>query len=74
LPFWISSREDHVTAYKESKPFCCFNHAVGLPEKNGKAMRIFDYQLSWLNALMNETKYLWLKKSTGIGGTTFSDG
>ena len=57
----------------DAMPFCCFNHAVGLPEKNGKAMGIFDYQLSWFNALMNnnETKYLWLKKSSGIGATTF---
>ncbi|HEY1248915.1 MAG TPA: hypothetical protein VGE97_08010 [Nitrososphaera sp.] len=73
LPFWIRSKEDHATAYKQSKPFCCFNHAVGLPEKNGRVMGIFDYQMSWFDTLMTDTgsKYFWLKKSTGIGATTF---
>jgi hypothetical protein len=71
IPFWIGDPTQHSEAYSRKKPFCCFNHAVGLPEKNGTPMGLFPYQELWFNCLMQESKYLWIKKPTSIGATTF---
>ena len=49
---------------------CCFNHFLGLPEKNGWPMPMFDYEQSLFNELQNH-KYLWIKKATGLGVTEF---
>jgi hypothetical protein len=70
LPFWILSEEEHAARYDEEKPFCCFNHAVSLPAKNGVKKPLFDYELKLIDALEQETKYLWIKKATGLGLTT----
>ncbi len=59
----------HTSVYDKTGGWCCFNHAIGLPEKNGKKMPLFDYQKILLDSLL-QTKYIWLKKSTGIGATT----
>jgi late competence protein required for DNA uptake (superfamily II DNA/RNA helicase) len=45
-----------------------FNHAIGLPEKNGQPMPLFDYEKLIYDTLQNH-KHVWLKKSTGLGVT-----
>jgi len=49
---------------------CCFNHMIGLPEKNNQEYPLFKYQLEMYEALENH-EHLWVKKAKGIGATTF---
>jgi hypothetical protein len=47
-----------------------FNNTIGLPEKNGQVMPLFDYEQLLFNELQNN-KHLWIKKATGLGVTEF---
>ena len=49
---------------------CCFNHMIGLPEKNNKEYPFFEYQREIYDAL-EAHEHVWIKKAKGIGGTTF---
>jgi hypothetical protein len=74
LPFWIWNVEEHRKADRLTKGRCCFNHAIGLPKKNGKEMPLFDYQERVFSALMElngsiKDKHLWIKKCRGSGIT-----
>ena len=49
---------------------CCFNHMIGLPEKNDEEHPFYDYEKEMFDKF--ETgKHIWIKKSKGIGATTF---
>jgi hypothetical protein len=47
-----------------------FNHLVDLPQKNGQAYPLFDYERELFNTLVSN-KHLWVKKATGLGITEF---
>ena len=47
-----------------------FNHAIGLPQKNGQAYPLFDYEQMLYSELQNN-KHIWIKKATGLGVTEF---
>ena len=47
-----------------------FNHAIGLPEKYGQPMPLFDYEQLLFDTIQT-TKHLWVKKATGLGVTEF---
>jgi hypothetical protein len=47
-----------------------FNHAIGLPEKNGQPMPLFDYEQLLYDTLQS-TKHIWIKKATGLGVSEF---
>jgi hypothetical protein len=47
-----------------------FNHAIGLPQKNGQSYPLFDYEQLLFNELQNH-KHIWIKKATGLGVTEF---
>jgi hypothetical protein len=47
-----------------------FNHAIGLPKKNGQEYPLFDYEQLVYNTLQNH-KHVWIKKATGLGITEF---
>jgi hypothetical protein len=47
-----------------------FNHAIGLPQKNGQAFPLFDYE-QLLYDTLQEHKHVWIKKATGLGITEF---
>lgn len=47
-----------------------FNHAIGLPQKNGKTMPLFDYEKLLFDTLQSH-KHVWIKKATGLGVTEF---
>lgn len=49
---------------------CCFNHAIGLPKKDGNEYPLFDYEKMLYNALAYH-KYVWVKKASGLGVTEF---
>lgn len=47
-----------------------FNHAIGLPRKNGQSYPLFDYEQMLYNEL-RQHKHLWIKKATGLDVTEF---
>ena len=47
-----------------------FNHAIGLPRKNGQSCPLFDYERLVFDTLQNH-KHVWIKKATGLGITEF---
>ena len=53
---------------EKGSKFCCFNHIVGLPEKNNIPLPIFDYETELVDILKNK-KLIYIKKSTGLGIT-----
>lgn len=62
---------------------CCFNHLVGLPDKNGYKLPLFDYEKLVIDAMeqididtkedntnaSNKNKHVYIKKATGLGIT-----
>jgi len=82
LPFWIEDKQEHKQRWKQSKfnsrnpegqisdpsvnGQCCFNHVLGLPEKNGAAKPVFDYQWEVVS-LLERVKNLIILKSVGLG-------
>ena len=50
-----------------------FNHAIGLPTKNGQTFPLFDYEKLLFDTLQNN-KHVWIKKATGLGVTEFMHG
>lgn len=44
-PFWIwNNIAEHKKENIRTKGYCCFNHIVGLPTKDGLPEAIFDYE------------------------------
>jgi hypothetical protein len=43
-PFWIWNAEEHKAADILTNGDCCFNHIIGLPNKNGEDKPFFDYE------------------------------
>jgi hypothetical protein len=69
-PFWIFDKEQHRQEDIRTGGQCCFWHAIGCPQKDGKDMPVLPYQKILYDALQ-EHKHIWLLKSRGIGVTTF---
>ena len=69
-PFWIENVQEHMQKYKQNNGNCCFNNIIGLPQKHGIQKPLFDYELNILR-LLDSHKYIWIKKSTGLGITEF---
>lgn len=79
-PFWIWNVKEHKQQDIQTNGDCCSNHIIGLPEKNGIAKPMFDYQkllydtlliTNFQNSLnqLFKNKHLWIKKSMGLGVT-----
>ncbi len=68
LPFydWKASFVENVA----QKTSCSFNHAIGLPKKNGQEFPLFDYEQLVFDTLQKH-KHVWIKKATGLGITEF---
>lgn len=64
--FWIWDNEQHRTKLKATNGDCCFNHIMGLPEKDDKQLPLFDYEKTVMDAI-EEGKHIWIKKATGLG-------
>ena len=43
-PFWIWNIEEHKLEDIRTKGECCFNHIIGLPERNGTDKPLYDYE------------------------------
>ena len=70
LPFWIWDQVEHKHRDRSHKGACCFNHIIGLPQKDGHDMPLLPYQRTLYESLQNH-KHIWIKKSRGIGVTEF---
>jgi hypothetical protein len=43
-PFWIWDVEEHKQQDMRTNGYCCFNHIIGLPAKDGVEKAMFDYE------------------------------
>ena len=74
--FWIDDPIAHEHLYWRSAFRCCFNHIIGMPEKDGKEKPMFDYEMELFKYLEKgkedeRYKHIWLKKARGLGITEF---
>jgi Terminase large subunit, T4likevirus-type, N-terminal len=67
-PFWISDKLHHKEQFIKTNGNCCFNHCIGLAEKNGKEYPIFDYEIDVVDKI-DKHRNIWIKKASGIGAT-----
>lgn len=69
-PFWIWDIKEH----KHEDGDCCFNHIIGLPQKDGTDKPIYDYEKIIFDALVIQTgkdnnnsysgsKHIWISNS-----------
>src|SRR5919198_5855837 len=72
-PFWIWDKKQHRLEDVKTDGDCCFNHIIGLPQKDGIDKPLYDYQQIIFDSLISQTgsKYLWIKKATGLGISEF---
>ena len=78
-PFWIWNTEEHKQEDIKTNGDCCFNHIIGLPQKNGIDKPLYDYEKIIFDSLVPHygnnncpnKKHLWIKKATGLGVSEF---
>jgi hypothetical protein len=72
-PFWIWNIKEHKVEDIRTDGECCFNHIIGLPQKDGNDKPLYDYEEIIFDSLVTETtnKHLWIKKATGLGISEF---
>jgi hypothetical protein len=72
-PFWIWNIEEHKLEDIKTDGDCCFNHIIGLPQKDGNDKPLYDYEQIIFDSLVTQTgsKHLWIKKATGLGVSEF---
>jgi hypothetical protein len=72
-PFWIWNIEEHRLEDIRTDGDCCFNHIIGLPQKDGNDKPLYDYQQIIFDSLVAHggNKHLWIKKATGLGISEF---
>ncbi len=67
-PFWIWDKQLHKLEDIKTDGDCCFNHIIGLPQKNETDKPMYDYEeIIFGNLVTNSNnKHLWIKKATGL--------
>jgi hypothetical protein len=77
-PFWIWNIEEHKREDVRTNGQCCFNHIIGLPQKDGNGKPFYDYEQTIFDALVTQNgntnsygKHLWIKKAAGLGISEF---
>src|SRR5215212_8923768 len=74
-PFWIWNIEQHKQVDIKTNGDCCFNHIIGLPQKDGNDKPLYDYEQIIFDSLIGSSaannKHLWIKKATGLGVSEF---
>ena len=43
-PFWIGNIQEHKQEDIKTNGDCCFNHIIGLPQKDGIDKPLYDYE------------------------------
>jgi hypothetical protein len=69
-PFWMWNIKEHKKEDVRTNGDCCFNHIIGLPQKDGTDKPLYDYQQIIFDSL-EHNKHLWIKKATGLGISEF---
>jgi hypothetical protein len=77
-PFWIWDVEEHKQEDIRTKGDCCFNHIIGLPQKNSIHKPLYYYEKMIFDSLATQNgnassngKHFWIKKATGLGISEF---
>jgi hypothetical protein len=74
-PFLIWNIEEHKLEDIKTNGYCCFNHIIGLPQKDGIDKALYDYEEIIFDSLVthdgNNNRHLWIKKATGLGISEF---
>ena len=73
-PFWIWDVQEHKLEDVRTNGGCCFNHIIGLPQKDGNDKPLYDYEQIIFNLLVTPNgnkKHLWIKKTAGLGVSEF---
>ena len=77
-PFWIWDKQQHKLEDIRTDGDCCFNHIIGLPQKDGNDKPLYDYEEIIFDFLVSQHgntnsygKHLWIKKATGLGVSEF---
>jgi hypothetical protein len=77
-PFWIWNIEKHKLEDIRTNGNCCFNHIIGLPEKESIDKPLYEYEKIIFDSLVAQNKnlssskkHLWIKKATGLGISEF---
>lgn len=68
--FWIWDVRRHKQVDIQTQGYCCFNHIISLPMKDGVEKPLFDYEKKIFDALQSH-KHIWIKKATGLGITEY---
>ena len=71
-PFWIWNVEEHKQEDIKTNGACCFNHIIGLPQKDSVDKPLYDYEGIIFDSLVTQNanstnpyrKHLWIKKAT----------
>jgi hypothetical protein len=51
-PFWIWDIKEHKEEDIRAKGDCCFNHIIGLPQKDGNDKPLYDYEQIIFDSLL----------------------
>jgi hypothetical protein len=79
-PFWIWDIQEHKEQDIRTNGACCFNHIIGLPQKDNVDKPLYDYEKIILDSLVthngnnnssSDNRHLWIKKATGLGISEF---
>jgi len=55
--FWIWNIEEHKVKDIATKGDCCFNHIIGLPQKDGNDKPLYDYQQMIFDSLDGDNRF-----------------
>ena len=69
-PFWIWNIDEHKQEDIKTNADCCFNHIIGLPQKDGIDKPLYDYEQIIYDSLVTHdgntssygNKHPWIKK------------
>jgi hypothetical protein len=67
--FWIWDKDQHMQQGIKTDGDCCFNHIIGLPQKDCMYKPLFEYEQIIFDSLAY--KHLWIKKATGLDVSEF---
>jgi hypothetical protein len=68
--FWILDIQKHKQLDILTNGDCCFNHIIGLPQKDGTDKPLYEYEQIIFDSL-DHSKHLWIEKATGLGISEF---
>jgi hypothetical protein len=70
MPFWIWDPYTHRNQYATEDGYCCFNHGLSLPSKDGVSYPLFRFQKIIFD-ILEQNQNVWIKKARGLGLSTF---